>query len=240
MSNPSPCICDCTRVAVRNPAVGIKRPPIRKLERFLSEKEIASLAAALEAEVDTTGNPYPSAAIKLLLLTGARRGEIAGLQWQNVDFDLKCLRLPDSKTGAKVIYLNEPAMEVLRSLPQLANSLYVIPGTRTGSASGAIDKVWARVRSSAGLHDVRLHDLRHSFASMGILDGLSLPIIGGLLGHKHSATTARYAHLAADPLRAANGVVGMRIAAAINRTSNVDNHTSRKIIPIPAQPRRAS
>ena len=198
-----------------NPALGIKKPPIQKMERFLSEEEIARLASALEAEARATSNPYPAAAIKLLLLTGARRGEIVALQWQNVDFERKCLRLPDSKTGAKVIFLNEPALGVIRSLPRLADNWYVIPGTRTGAASGAIDKAWTRVRSSAGLRDVRLHDLRHSFASMGVVDGLSLPIIGALLGHKHSATTARYAHLTSGPLRVANDAVGDRIAAAM-------------------------
>ena len=85
-----------------NPARGVKKPPVRKMERFLSEDEIARLAAALDAESNRTGNPYPAAAIKLLLLTGGRRGEILGLQWQHVDFERQCLRLPDSKTGAKV------------------------------------------------------------------------------------------------------------------------------------------
>jgi integrase len=153
-----------------NPAAGIKKPPIRKMERFLSEEEIARLARALDADAAASGNPYPAAAIKLLLLSGARRGEIANLQWQNVDFQRKCLRLPDSKTGAKVIYLNEPAVDILRSLPRLANNLFVIPGDRVGAPCGAIDRVWSRARSVAGLRDVRLHDLRHSFASIGVVD----------------------------------------------------------------------
>ena len=198
-----------------NPAKGIKKPSVRKMERFLSEQEISRLALALEAETAKTGNPYPSAAIKLLLLTGARRGEITGLQWQNVDFERKYLRLPDSKTGAKIVFLNEPALKVIRSLPRLTNNLHVIPGTRDGAAFVGIDKIWGRVRASAGLHDVRLHDLRHSFASIGAGDGLSLPVIGALLGHKHAATTARYAHLAADPLRTANDAVGAKIDAAM-------------------------
>jgi integrase len=150
-----------------------------------------------------------------LLLTGARRGEIASLQWQNVDFKQKCLRLPDSKTGAKVIYLNEPALDIIQSLPRLSNNLYVIPGNRVGAASGAINRAWSRVRLAAGLRDVRLHDLRHSFASIGIVDGLSLSVIGALLGHKHAATTARYAHLAPGPVRTANDAIGLRIAAAM-------------------------
>ena len=198
-----------------NPAKGIKKPPVRKLERFLSAEEISRLATALNAETHTTGNPYPSAAINLLLLTGARKGEIFGLQWQNVDFVRKCLRLPDSKTGAKVIFLSEPALEILRSLPRVSNNLHVIPGARVGAPFVGIDKIWARVRTAAALRDVRLHDLRHSFASMAVGDGFSLPIIGALLGHKNAATTARYAHLASDPLRAANDAVGAKIAAAL-------------------------
>jgi len=203
-----------------NPAKGIKKPPVRKLERFLSVEEISRLGAGLETEANTTSNPYPCAAIKLLLLTGARRGEIMGLQWQNVDFARKCLRLPDSKTGAKIIFLNHAALEILRELPRLSDNLHVIPGTRRGAAYVGIDKAWLRVRTAAALCDVRLHDLRHSFASMAAGDGFSLPIIGALLGHKNSATTARYAHLASDPLRAANEAVGAKISTALRIASS--------------------
>jgi integrase len=113
-----------------NPARGVKKPPVRKMERFLSEDEIAQLASALEAETARTNNPYPAAAIKLLLLTGARRSEVIGLQWQHVDFERKCLRLPDSKTGAKVVYLNGPALEILAGLPRIKGNQHVIPGKR--------------------------------------------------------------------------------------------------------------
>ena len=133
-----------------------------------------------------SGNPYPSAAIKLLLLTGCRRGEIVNLCWDHVDFERECLRLPDSKTGAKIVYLNAPARALLQQLPRMADNPRVIPGTRADSASAAIDKAWASARAAAGLADVRLHDLRHSFASVGAAGGLSLPIIGALLGHKHT------------------------------------------------------
>jgi integrase len=200
-----------------NPARGVKKAPVRKVERFLSEAEIARLAAALDAETERTGNPYPSAAIRLLLLTGCRRGEIVNLCWEHVDFERECLRLPDSKTGAKVVYLNAPARALLQELPRMAGNSRVIPGMRAESASAAIDNVWPSVRKAGGIADVRLHDLRHSFASVGAAGGLSLPIIGALLGHKNAMTTARYAHLSADPLRAANDAVGARIAAAMNR-----------------------
>jgi integrase len=209
-----------------NPARGIKKPPVRKMERFLCDEEIARLASALEAETRNTGTPYPSALIKLLLLTGARRGEIAGLQWQNVDLSRKCLRLPDSKTGAKVIFLNAAALEVLQSLPRVKSSLYVIPGVSGSGPLVGIDKIWVRIRAAAGLRDVRLHDLRHTFASIAASGGLSLPVIGALLGHKDSATTARYAHLAAEPLRAANDTVGEKIAAAMQ---NVGADTISKL-----------
>jgi integrase len=196
-----------------NPARGVKKAPVRKVERFLPESEIAQLAEALDAKVERSGNPYPSAAIRLLLLTGCRRSEIVNLFWDHVDFERECLRLPDSKTGAKIVYLNAPARVLLQRLPRMANNPRVIPGMRADSAGAAIEKSWASARAAAGLADVRLHDLRHSFASVGVAGGLSLPIIGALLGHKHTTTTARYAHLSADPLRAANNAVGARIAA---------------------------
>jgi integrase len=151
----------------------------------------------------------------MLLLTGCRKSEILNLRWLDVDFEHKCLRLPDSKTGAKVVYLNAPALAILTELSRVENNPYVFVGTREGAATKAIDKVWARVRTKAGLSGVRIHDLRHSYASVGAVSGFSLPIIGALLGHKHAMTTARYAHLSADPLRAANEAVGGRIASAM-------------------------
>ena len=221
-----------------NPARGVKKAPVRKLERFLSEAEIARLAAALDAETERTGNPYPSAAIRLLLLTGCRRGEIVNLRWEHVDFDHECLRLPDSKTGAKVVYLNAPARALLQDLPRMAGNARVIPGVKAESASAAIDNVWPAIREAAGLADVRLHDLRHSFASVGAAGGLSLPIIGALLGHKHATTTARYAHLSADPLRAANDAVGARIAAAMNRKPGAA--ASAEVVALPSRTGDAS
>ena len=181
------------------------------MERFLSEKEITRLATALDEAAKTNGNPFHAAAIKLLLLTGCRRSEILGLQWQHVDFERQCLRLPDSKTGAKVVYLNAPALSVLHELPRVDGNPHVIIGNRKGAPLVGLAKIWASVRRNAGLDDVRLHDLRHSFASVGVIGGLSLPIIGALLGHKHAMTTARYAHLSADPVRAANEAVGVRL-----------------------------
>jgi integrase len=214
-----------------NPARGVKKAPVRKVERFLSESEISQLAEALDAEVERSGNPYPSAAIRLLLLTGCRRGEIVNLFWDHVDWEHECLRLPDSKTGAKIVYLNAPARALLQQLPRMAKNPRVIPGTRADSAGAAIEKAWASARAAAGLAGIRLHDLRHSFASVGAAGGLSLPIIGALLGHKHTTTTARYTHLTADPLRAANDAVGATIAAAMSRKA--DAEAARKVLSWP-------
>jgi integrase len=115
----------------------------------------------------------------------------------------------------------------------MADNPRVIPGMRADSASAAIESVWSSVRKAAGLADVRLHDLRHSFASVGAAGGLSLPIIGALLGHKHATTTARYAHLSADPLRAANDAVGARIAAAMSRKPG--NNASADVVTLRSQ-----
>lgn len=198
-----------------NPAHGVKKRAVRKLERFLSEAEIGALTRALDADQVKQNNPYPAAAIKLLLTTGCRRGEIIGLQWSHVDVANRCLRLPDSKSGQKIVYLNAPALALLEQLPRVAGNPFVIVGER--GAFGGIDKVWNRVRDSAGIPDVRIHDLRHSFASIGAVGGLSMPILGALLGHKNTSTTERYAHLSADPLRAANDAVGAVIAEAMAR-----------------------
>ena len=197
-----------------NPVRGVKRPKSRKLERFLSEIEIARLASCLNDEAVARG-PYAVTAIKLLMLTGCRRSEILNLRWAHVDIERQCLRLPDSKTGAKVVYLNAPSLALLQALPRIESNPHVIVGGVEGAAFVGINKVWQSVRTRAGLTDVRLHDLRHSFASVGAIGGLSLPIIGALLGHKQSSTTARYAHLSADPIRAANEAVGAKIAAAM-------------------------
>ena len=202
------------RLRADNPVNGVKKAAGRKMERYLSEPEIARLAAALEVE-RMNGSVFACTAISLLLLTGCRRGEILGLQWANVDFERHCLRLPDSKTGAKTVFLNGPALALLVELPRLEGNPHVIAGALEGAALVGIGKIWERVRKRAGLVDVRLHDLRHNFASVGAGNGLSLPMIGAMLGHKHTATTQRYAHLAADPVRAAGEAVGARIVAAM-------------------------
>lgn len=199
-----------------NPAQGVKKPAGRKLERYLSDQEFKRLADALDSEVEMVGNPFPCAAIRLLMLTGCRKGEVIDLQWRDVDVENRCLRLRDSKTGAKVIHLNDQALNVLSALPRTDGNPYVITGRKIECGRGGIDRTWSRVRTAARIQDVRLHDLRHSFASVAVRSGLSLPIIGALLGHKHASTTTRYAHLSAEPLKVAAASIGANIFAAMN------------------------
>ena len=199
-----------------NPCRHVDRYPERKMERFLSADELARLGQALtEAERTRTEKNSVIAAVRLLVFTGARLGEILGLRWEYVDTERACLRLPDSKSGPKTIHLNAPALEVLAGIERESGSPWVIAGREPGNPLVNLRKPWHRIRARAGLDGLRLHDLRHSFASVGVSGGLSLPIIGALLGHSQPATTQRYAHLAADPLKQASDLIGRRIAAAM-------------------------
>jgi integrase len=199
-----------------NPCRHVERNPEKARERFLSAAELARLGAALD-EAGRAGevSPWMVAAMRLLVLTGARLSEILTLRWDHVALDRAELRLPDSKTGAKTIHLPPPAVELLAALPRLAGNPFVICGRREGRHLVNLEKPWRAVRARAGLDDVRLHDLRHSFASVAAAGGMSLPVIGALLGHSQPATTARYAHLAADPLKAAAAAIGERLAGAM-------------------------
>ena len=224
-----------------NPAQRIDRFAEHRRERFLTNQELERLGAAVR-EAETTGipwdvddsapnakhvakpqnrftqiDPFAAAAIRLLILTGARLGEILTLKWDHVDFERGMLLLPDSKTGKKAIVLNAPALDVLGSLPHVGS--YVIAGQAAGTEGerprADLKRPWQAVAKRAGLNGVRIHDLRHTHASVGAGAGLGLPIIGKLLGHTQAATTARYAHLDADPLRRASDRVGSHIAAAM-------------------------
>lgn len=222
-----------------NPARGVERFRESGRERYLSVEELERLGAAIRV-AETSGIPWqikPSgkvkhvpkaeqvtrigehaaAALRLLIFTGARVGEILTLKWEHVDFNRGLLRLPDSKTGQKVIVLNSPAVAVLSNVPCIG--VYVIAGESAGTPDerprADLKRPWAMVRRHAGLNDVRIHDLRHNFAAFGAGGGLGLPIIGKLLGHTQPQTTARYAHLDADPLRRASNAVGAALSAAM-------------------------
>jgi integrase len=185
-----------------NPCRHIERFPEKSRERFLSAEEVRKLGDALSAaDQEARMSPYLTGLFRLLLLTGARLGEWLTAQWHYVDWQQGALRLPDSKTGAKWIMLSDPALQILRELPHLEGNPYVLPGVKAGSHLVNVQKAWQRLRASACIPDVRIHDLRHSFASVAASKGDSLVAIGKLLGHKNQQTTARYAHLATAPLR---------------------------------------
>ena len=198
-----------------NPVRGVKRYPDKKGERFLSAKELATLGEVLREFEADGANRSALAIIRLLTFTGARKSEITELNWSEVDFERSCLRLADSKTGAKVIALGPPALAILSALEHVEESPFVFPAEARENAFQGMEKVWRKVRVAAKLKDVRLHDLRHSFASVGLAGGDALPIIGKLLGHSDVKTTARYAHLADDPVKAAAGRISGAIAATM-------------------------
>ncbi|TPQ32799.1 integrase [Bradyrhizobium guangdongense] len=220
-----------------NPGRAIDKFKEGRRERFLTGEELERLGTAIR-EAETNGIPWtvdetkatakhvakekrftriaPSAAaaLRLLLLTGCRLREILHLRWEHVDFERGCLFLPDSKSGRKTVILNAPALAVLNALEQVGP--YVVPGDNPEKPRHDLKRPWDAVTKRAKLTGVRLHDLRHTYASFGAGFGLGLPIIGKLLGHAQVATTARYAHLDNDPLRRASELIAGRIAAAFN------------------------
>jgi integrase len=221
-----------------NPARRIEQFKEHRRERFLTGGELERLGLAIR-EAKTKGipwvvdkrkpnakhlpkaknrftkiGPFAAAAIRLLLFTGCRLREILHLKWEQVDLERGLLFLADSKTGRKTVILNAPALAVLTGLDRIGS--YVMPGDDPEKPRADLKRPWVAVARRAGLEGVRLHDLRHTFASFGAGSGLGLPIIGKLLGHTQASTTQRYAHLEADPLRRASERIGGRIAAALD------------------------
>ena len=224
-----------------NPAAKIGRYKEESRERFLTSEELARLGDGLR-EAETVGlpwtvdekkpkskhlarpenrrtpiDPFAIAAIRLLILTGARLREILNARWEHVDFERSVLFLPDSKTGRKPLFLNAGALAVLADLPRIAGNPHIIAGAKNGAPRFDLRKPWAAVTRAAGLDGLRIHDLRHSFASIGAGASMGLPILGRLLGHSQAATTQRYAHLADTPARAAVETIGAAIEAAMAR-----------------------
>ncbi|MEO5334664.1 MAG: site-specific integrase [Magnetococcus sp. YQC-5] len=212
-----------------NPVLHIQKYREEKRERLLSDAELARLGVALaDAESSGKASPHTVAAIRLFILTGARLGEILSLRWDEVDFPNRAIRLGDSKTGAKSIPLNPPALEVLSTLPRIEGNPFVIVGRIEGHSMVNINKPWHAIRAAAGLDTLRIHDLRHAFASVGAIMGMSLPVIGKLLGHTQTATTQRYAHLNDDPLQKATTLIGQHIAAAL------EGRKKGEVMPLPS------
>lgn len=221
---------------LRNPCTFIEPFRERGRERYLTSEEFARLGDALRL-AETSGIPWTPdpgknvkhapkadkrvvvfdrwsiAAIRLLIFTGCRMREILHLRWREVDLERGVLLLPDSKTGRKTVILAAAAIEILRALERVGD--YVILGAAPNAPRADLNRPWARIRKYAEIEDVRLHDLRHTFASVGAGSGLGLPIIGKLLGHASVATTQRYAHLADDPVRRGADVIAARIKLAL-------------------------
>ncbi len=230
-----------------NPVRYVRKYKEESRQRYLSTEELAQLGTALrkleavEGAPGKNGKPRKAEhwsgflAVRLLLLTGARLGEILSLRWEYVDLERGFLNLPESKTGAKVITLGSPAVKLLKEAPRKKGSPWVCPSPKApGQHLQDIKRLWARLKAQVtaqqleaekegtrkrservSIADVRLHDLRHTFASVGAGASLGLPLVGALLGHKQTATTERYAHLANDPVKQAAGVIAGHIAAVL-------------------------
>jgi integrase len=188
----------------KNPTAGLKTAPDVCRERFLSANEAQRLLSALDADE----NKVAADAIKLLLFTGARRNEVTYARWEFVNWEKRTLLVPRAKSGRpRSIHLNSAALELLRSIERTEDNPYIFPSPVTGRPSPSLHFPWFRIRERAGLLDVRLHDLRHSFASILVNQGISLYVVQGLLGHTQARTTQRYAHLANDTLSDAAEVI---------------------------------
>lgn len=233
-----------------NPASHVQAFREDRRERFLTSLELSRLGDSIrEAEavgiawsVDedqpkakhtpkngrTKIGPHVAAALRLLILTGARLREILELKWEYVDLERGLLLLPDSKTGRKAIVLNAPAMTILRQLPRIG--VYVVASDIENQPRHDLNRPWKLITTRADLAGVRIHDLRHTHASFGAGAGFGLPILGKLLGHSQPATTARYAHLDNDPLKRASEHIGNRLAEALGDAPNAksDNPTAFK------------
>jgi len=209
---------DCgLRPPMSNPARRVKMYRERARERFLSEDEIGKAAEAVTAaERAKRIGPHAAAALRLALFTGARSGELTAVQWAHVDWERKLIRLPDSKTNEpRTIHLSDAALEILKTLPRVGK--FVIAGAKKDESYKNLSRAWMVAREFGGLNDVRLHDLRHSYASLAAGRGVSLQMIGKLLGHRVAATTQRYAHLARDAAAAVNDELGAAMVAAIEK-----------------------
>lgn len=189
-------------------------------ERFLTDEETANLGEALDQFAENgTYSIHLLNAIRVLMLTGARLGEVQYMKWQYIDQVRRCAFLPDSKTGRKPLSLSDAALAIINKTPRVDGNEFVFAGSKEGAPIVNYRKPWAKIREVAGLTDLRLHDLRHNFASAAINAGTSLPVVGGLLGHKNPKTTQRYAHLADNVVHAAGNRTADAIASRMTLTT---------------------
>ncbi|MEQ1708946.1 MAG: site-specific integrase [Terricaulis sp.] len=187
----------------RNPCFGIERSPGNMRERFLSPEEFGTLGEVIARAESEGAHRYGIAIIRLLALSGARKSEIQNLTWSAVDLRTGFLRLPRSKTGPRLILITSAMRQIIDKLERVEGTDFVFPNQDKTAPYDCVPKMWSGIRAAAGLHDVRLHDLRHSAASFALMSGVGLEVIGKLLGHSDIKTTRRYAHLADVVVRAA-------------------------------------
>lgn len=198
-----------------NPVVGVSKTPDRHSERFLSEDELKALGKALDAADPSV--PKATAIIRLLAMTGCRRREIEALTWAEVDLVNGFLRLRESKTGSKNVFISQDAAALLSQTLRVEGKPWVFPGATGKGHYQHTAKVWIAIRKAAGLDDVRLHDLRHTFASRSLAEGASLEVVAALLGHRERRTTERYAHLASHPIKEAANRAGRSISGSLKQ-----------------------
>ena len=204
-----------------NPACGVTRNRRQKLTRFLSRTEIGRLHSALDAHRGRESGRQQAEIIRLLLLTGCRKGELVNLQWSEIDGDI--LRLRDSKTGPRTVFLNAHARTILSCQPR-TGSAFVFPSPTDPSKARTSElSLWRKVRRQAGIEDVRLHDLRHSFASHAVMQNVPLPVVSRLLGHTGTRMTLRYAHVGDREIEEAAERVGVAIASVLEDPAILDS-----------------
>lgn len=198
-----------------NPCRKVRPYKLKTHRRYLSGDELSRLGGALK-DAETEGTMLPSAvqAVRLLLLTGCRLGEVLSLKWAFVDFENGWLNLPTSKTGPKIVHLNSAAIDVLLGCVGM-DETWVLPGRRDGKPMSDLKKPWTRLKETAGIEDVRIHDLRHSYGSIGAAMNLGAPILKEILGHTDIRTTSKYMHLGSDPIKAGNEAIGSLIASRL-------------------------
>ena len=198
----------------KNPCRAVRPYRMRRRERFLTNEEFRRLGGTIkDAEADGSVWPPALAAVRLLMLTGCRKSEILNLHWDDVDHTAGELRLRDAKTGPRMVPLTMPALRVLDGIESSPGNPWVFPGQNGASRPLNLTTYWERIRARAGLNDVRIHDLRHTYASRALALGEGLTAIGKLLGHNKVSTTARYAHLMRDAEKAAAARVGGSIGS---------------------------
>lgn len=201
----------------QNPCQGLERYKEQPRRRYLGPVEIEAVGAAIrELESDGTLSPWQAALFRCLLLTGMRSSELRLMEWSWVDFEAALFRLPDSKVGRRDIPIPAPVRQILQQLPRIEGCPYVFAGRAIGKPLANTRWPWGLILGKAGIAYARPHDLRHSAASIGVAANASLLLIGGVLGHKSQATTQRYSHLSADPVRQTMEMIAERIAAALD------------------------